>query len=239
MKYMEFSASLLEWEVWSQTSVTLNKTNKDYFLAHPHLSLWMDMDVHSIFCLLKDININFNHSICGQTEHPLPVGTGFYIGAHWKSHEVLHGLRENMFRHPEEGSGKAGEKLKEQRWVAFKSPSDSNYSSRKWDCFSLWLLNDLQLTVHEGNAPIDGEGLSGQTPVLQAHIYWFTLLVNFFPPGCLLAGLNGRRDRLTWLGTIPRDPRLEVGMGESSCSLSSQGPLTWAWSWEAWLGSVG
>ena len=69
MKYMEFSASLLEWEVWSQDSVTLNKTNKDCFLAHPHLSLWMDTDVHSIFCLLKDININFNHSICGQSIH--------------------------------------------------------------------------------------------------------------------------------------------------------------------------
>ena len=113
MKNMEFSASLLEWEVWSQNSVTLNKTNKDYFLARPHLSLWMDTDVHSIFCHLKDININFNDSICGQTEHALPVGTGFYIGAHWKSHEVLRGLRENMFRHPEGGSGKAGEKLKE------------------------------------------------------------------------------------------------------------------------------
>lgn len=62
---------------------------------------------------------------------------------------------------------------------------------------------------------------------------------HLFSPGCLLAGLNGRRDRPTWLGTILRDPRLEVGMGKSSCFLGSQGPLTWAWSWEAWLGSVG
>ena len=144
MNNMEFSASLLEWEFWSQNSVTLKKTNKDYFLTHPQLSLWTNMDVHSIFCLSKDIHINLNHRICGQTEHPLPVGTGFYIGAHWKSHKVLHGLRENMFRHPEGGSGKAGEKLKEQR-----SPSDSNYSSRKWDCFLPWLLSDLQLTLHE------------------------------------------------------------------------------------------
>lgn len=32
MTNMEFSASLLGWEVWSQNSVTLNETNKDYFL---------------------------------------------------------------------------------------------------------------------------------------------------------------------------------------------------------------
>lgn len=89
----------------------------------------------------------------------------------WENH------LENMLRHPG-GSGKAGEKLKEQ-------PSRAHQTAiilPENETFPLWLLSDLQLSNSSwGNAPIDGEGLSGQRSVLQAHVYWFTLLFIIFP----------------------------------------------------------
>lgn len=96
---------------------------------------------------LKDITLFFNHRICGQAEYSHPVGCGCCTGEPLES-LTKHSMgwennTENVFEYPEGVSGKAGEKLQEQRKAVFKSPSDSNYSPR--ECFPLWLLSDLQL----------------------------------------------------------------------------------------------
>lgn len=171
----------------------------------------MDTDVHSIFCLLKDININFNHSICGQTEHALHVGTGFYIGAHWKSHECSPWAGEKICsgikREWSEKQERETEGIEES---SFQEPIRQQLFSQKMRLFLIVTVKWFAINSSWGNAPL----MVKDCQVLQAHIYWFTLLVIFFSPGCLLADLNGRRDRPTWLGTILRDPRLEVGMGK-------------------------
>lgn len=152
-------------------------------------------------------------------------------GSPWAERKYVQASRGRKWKSRRETEGTEVSSLQE--------PIRQQLFFQKMRLFLTVTVKWLAINSSWGNAPVDGEVLSGQMPVLQAHIYWFTLLFNFFPPGCLLAGLNGRRDRPTWLGTILRDPRLEVGMGKSSCFLGSQGPLTWAWSWEAWLGSVG
>lgn len=71
------------------------KENKQgLFFGHPHLSLRTEIGCPFHFQLHEGHNNTFNHSICNQAEHPLPVGDGCCTGTLGKPHEVLYGLGE-------------------------------------------------------------------------------------------------------------------------------------------------
>lgn len=151
--------------------VTLKKTNKDYFLATHIWVCRQRLDVHSIFSFVKDITILLITAfVIRQSIHFLSVMSAAQepLGSLMRCSMVWENQIENVLRNPKGGGGKARQKLKEQRRAAFKSPSDSSYSPRERDCFSLWLLSDLQLSNSSWcGAPIDGEGVSGGRPILQ------------------------------------------------------------------------
>lgn len=96
--------------------------------------LWTEIGFPFNFRSLEEHSITFNHKICGKAEHPLPFGNGcsqealgslMRCSMGWENHT------ENVLWHPNGGSGKTGEKLKEHRRADVKSPSDSNYSPRE------------------------------------------------------------------------------------------------------------